>query len=256
MIVLNGYLVLNLLIGWNVLAAERKGVHYPGWVKPLIYLSIPWAISIHTVTAFLYAGLPGRHFWLTAIMAPRFLASAFAAGPAILILLCLLVRKISKFDPGKEQIRTLGSIVAYAMILNVFFLLMEVFTAFYSGIPGHTHSFVYLFAGYEGHGMLVPYMWTSVAFAALALILLINPGTRRNETTLAVACGAVFLSTWLDTGLGLVVGGFVPNMMDSVTEYWPTTPELLITLGVWATGIFVLTILFKIAISIKEEVAA
>jgi Ni/Fe-hydrogenase subunit HybB-like protein len=108
MIVLNGYLFLNILIGWNVLAAERKGVHYPGWVKPLIYLSIPWAISIHTVTAFLYAGLPGRHFWLTAIMAPRFLASAFAAGPAILILLCLLVRKISKFDPGKEQIRTSG----------------------------------------------------------------------------------------------------------------------------------------------------
>jgi Ni/Fe-hydrogenase subunit HybB-like protein len=104
--------------------------------------------------------------------------------------------------------------------------------------------------------MLVPYMWTSVAFAALALILLINPGTRRNETTLAVACGAVFLSTWLDKGLGLVVGGFVPNMFDSVTEYWPTTPELLITLGVWATGIFVLTILFKIAISVKEEVAA
>jgi Ni/Fe-hydrogenase subunit HybB-like protein len=256
MIVLNGYLVLNILIGWNVLASERKGVHYPKWVKPLIYLSIPWAFSIHTVTAFLYAGLPGRHFWMTAIMAPRFLASAFAAGPAILLLLCLLVRKISKFDPGKEQIRTLGSIVAYAMILNVFFLLMEVFTAFYSGIPGHTHAFVYLFAGYEGHGMLVPYMWTSVAFAALALILLINPGTRRNETTLAVACGAVFLSTWLDKGLGLVVGGFVPNMFDSVTEYWPTTPELLVTLGVWATGIFVLTILFKVAISVKEEVAA
>src|SRR5512138_1143210 len=111
MIVLNGYLFLNIVIGWNVLEAERKGVHYPSWVKPLIYTSIPWAVSIHTVTAFLYAGLPGRGFWLTAVMAPRFLASAFAAGPSLLILLCLLVRHNTRFDPGKEQIQTLAKIV-------------------------------------------------------------------------------------------------------------------------------------------------
>ena len=131
MIVLNTYLVLNILIGWNVLSSERKGVPAPKWVKPLIYISIPWAFSIHTVTAFLYAGLPGRHFWLTAILAARFLSSAFASGPALLILLCLIVRKVSKFDPGKEQISTLSIIVTYAMTLNVFFFLLEIFTAFY-----------------------------------------------------------------------------------------------------------------------------
>ena len=179
MIVLNGYLLLNIFIGWNVLAAERKGAHYQDWVKVLIYISIPWAFSIHTVTAFLYAGLPGRHFWLTAIMAARFLASAFCSGPALLILLCLVVRKVTRFDPGKEQLRTLAGIVAYAMVLNVFFMLLEVFTAFYSQIPGHMNTFVYLYRGLEGHGRLVPYMWASVAFAIIALILLIVPGTRR-----------------------------------------------------------------------------
>ncbi len=221
MIVLNIYLVLNLVIGWNVLSAERKGVHYPSWIKPLIYLSIPWAFSIHTVTAFLYAGLPGRHFWLTAIMAPRFLASAFAAGPALLILLCLIVRKVSNFDPGKEQIKTLGGIVAYAFILNIFFLLLEVFTAFYSGIPGHTHTFIYLFAGLDGFNKLTPWMWFSALFAVIALILLIVPATRRKEDTLAVACVAVILSTWIDKGLGLVIGGFIPNPFERVVEYWP-----------------------------------
>jgi len=256
MIVLNGYLFLNILVGWNVLAAERKGIHYQGWVKTLVYISIPWAFSIHTVTAFLYAGLPGRHFWLTAIMAARFLASAFASGPALLILVCLIVRKVTRFDPGKEQIRTLGGIVAYAMILNVFFLLLEVFTAFYSRIPGHEHTFVYLFSGLDGHGRLVPWMWTSVGLAFVALLLLIIPGTRRKEDTLAVGCAAVFVSTWIDKGLGLVIGGFIPNPMEHVTEYWPTTPEVLITIGVWATGFFVMTVLFKIATSIKEEVAA
>ena len=254
-VVLNVYLLLNLFIGWNVLSAERKGVHYPLWVKPLIYISIPWAFSIHTVTAFLYAGLPGRHFWLTAIMAARFLASAFAAGPALLILLCLIVRKVTRFDPGKEQIRTLGGIVAYAMLLNVFFFVLELFTAFYSQIPGHMHSIVYLFAGLEGHAKLVPWMWTAAFFALVALVLLVIPAARRKEGVLAVACAAVFISTWIDKGLGLVVGGFIPNPFERITEYWPTLPEVVITVGIWALGFFVITILYKIAVSVKEEVA-
>ena len=255
MIVLNVYMLLNIVIGWNVLAAERKGVPYQKWVKILIYISIPWAFSIHTVTAFLYAGLPGRHFWLTAILAARFLSSAFCSGPAILILLCLIVRKFTRFDPGKEQIRTLGGIVAYAMMINVFFFLLELFTAFYSQIPGHMHSIVYLFAGLEGHGRLVPLMWTATFFAVVALILLIIPATRRREDILAVACGAVIISTWIDKGFGLVVGGFIPNPFERVFEYWPTLPEILISVGVWATGFFVLTVLYKVAVAVKEEVA-
>ncbi len=256
MIVLNGYLFLNILVGWNVLSAERKGIAYQKWVKVLAYISIPWAFSIHTVTAFLYAGIPGRHLWLTAIMAARFLASAFAAGPALLVLLCIIVRKYTKFDPGKEQIKTLGGIIAYAMILNCFFLVLECFTAFYSGIPEHQYSLIYLFAGLEGHGKLVPWMWASVVFAVIALILLIVPATRRKENTLLLGCIAVIVATWIDKGLGLVIGGFIPNPFHRVVEYWPTLPEVIITLAIWATGFFVLTILFKIAISVKEEVRA
>jgi Ni/Fe-hydrogenase subunit HybB-like protein len=256
MIVLNVYMLLNIVIGWNVLAAERKGVHYQQWIKVLIYISIPWAFSIHTVTAFLYAGIPGRHYWLTAIMAARFLSSAFCSGPALLILLCLIVRRVTKFDPGKEQIRTLAGIVTYAMIINVFFFLLEVFTAFYSQIPGHMHPIVFLFNGLEGHGNLVPWMWTASVFAVLSLILLIVPATRRNEGTLTVACIILIVATWIDKGLGLIVGGFTPTPFHTVTDYWPTTPEMLITIGVWATGFFVLTILYKIAISVKEEVTA
>ena len=256
MIVLNVYMLLNIVIGWNVLSAEKKGISYPQWVKVLIYISIPWAFSIHTVTAFLYAGLPGRHYWLTAIMAARFLSSAFCSGPAILILLCFIVRKFTNFDPGKEQIRTLASIVAYAMIFNVFFFLLELFTAFYSQIPGHMHPIVYLFSGLDGHGKLVPWMWTAACFAILALLLLIVPATRRKENTLILACLSVVVATWIDKGFGLVIGGFIPNPFEKVFEYWPTFPEIAISIGVWGTGIFVITVLYKITASVKEEVAA
>jgi molybdopterin-containing oxidoreductase family membrane subunit len=256
MIVLSGYLFLNAVVGWNALEAERNNTHYQMWLKPFIYISIPWAISIHTVTAYLYCGLPGRHFWLTAILAPRFLSSAFAAGPALLGLLCLLVRKISNFDPGREQIQSLGKTVAYAICINVFFFVCEIFVSFYSNIPGHMHAIKYLFVGMDGHNLLVPWMWTSMALMVLGIILTVNPATRRNEASLAVGCAAVIIGTWIDKGLGMISGGFVPNPLHEINEYAPTLPEIGITIGVYAMGALVLTVLYKIVIGIKEEVRA
>jgi molybdopterin-containing oxidoreductase family membrane subunit len=193
---------------------------------------------------------------MTAIMAARFLASAFAAGPSLLLLLCLLVRRNTKFDPGKEQMNTLSGIIAYAMILNCFFLALEFFTAYYSGIPEHHASLDYLFFGLQGKSSLVPWMWTSVFFCVAALILLVVPTLRRNETTMALGCAAVIIGTWIDKGVGLVIGGFIPNSFHKVIEYSPTLPEIVICAAIWATGFFIITILFKIAISIKEEVGA
>lgn len=255
-IVLNGYLVLNILIGWNVLECERHSVAPPKWVKFLSYVSIPWAVSIHTVTAFLYAGLPGRGYWLTAIMAPRFLSSAFAAGPSLLVLLCLLVRKYTKFDPGREQIQSLAKVVTYAVLVNVFFFFCEVFTVFYSQIPDHMLHFQYLFAGIGDKARLVPFMWFSIVGMTITAILLTNPKLRQNENTLAALCGMVIITTWIDKGLGLMTGGFVPNPMEKITEYAPTIPEAAITLGVWALGFLILTLLYKVAVSIKEELKA
>lgn len=255
MIVLNVYLLLNIIVGWNVIEAERNNIKYPDWIKVLAIFSIVWAPLIHTVTAYLYCGLPGRGFWLTAILAPRFLASAFAAGPALLILLCLIIRRVTKFDPGREQIQSLAKIVTYAIIINVFFFLCEIFVVFYSRIPSHMDHIKYLFFGLHGHNALVPWMWTSAVFMVTSIILLVNPVTRKNEAILAFACVILFIGTWIDKGMGMISGGFVPNPLHHVVEYAPTIPEIIITLGVWATGFFVLTILFKIAITVKEEVS-
>ncbi|WP_022663968.1 sulfate reduction electron transfer complex DsrMKJOP subunit DsrP [Desulfospira joergensenii] len=250
--VLFGYLVLNIIIGWNVLEAERNGCQAPSWVKPLIYISIPMAFSIHTVTAFIYCGLPGRGFWLTAVLAPRFLASAFAAGPAILILLCLFIGETTRFDPGIKAVQTLALIVAYSLIANLFFLICEVFVVFYSGIPSHMDHIKYLYVGLHGHHALVPWMWTSVCCMGLAAILLVIPFMRKNNTILILSCILVVAGTWIDKGLGMIAGGFIPSALHHVTEYIPTLHELAISAGVTALGLFILTLLFKIAISIKE----
>ncbi len=253
MIVLSAYLLLNLVIAWSTLDAERKSEPPPAWGKPLILLSIPWAISIHTVTAFIYCGLGARPFWLTALLAPRFLASAFASGPALLIILCLIIKRFTKFDPGREALQKVAQIVTYAMIITMFFLLVELFTVFYSKIPEHMIHFQYLFFGLDGKATLVPWMWISIILALTSIVLLINPSTRRRENILAIACVMVFVSIWIDKGLGLIVPGFIPSPTGEIFEYWPTVPEALITLGIWALGFLILTVLYKIAISVSEE---
>jgi len=255
MVSLMGYLFLNIVIGWVTLSSEKHSVAPPKWVKPLIYLSIPWAVSIHTVTAFLYSGIGGRSFWFTAIMAPRFLASAFAAGPALLILLILLIRRVSTFDPGKDAIQALAKIVTYAAVINIFLLLVEVFTVFYSGIEEHMRHFQYLFVGLHGKASLVPYMWAAIVLAVLAITLLIFPKTRKRENTLVIACVAIFFSIWLEKGLGMVITGFIPSSLDTITEYMPTFPEIVITIGIYGIGAFILTILYKIVISIRDQQA-
>ena len=253
MLSLSGYLALNVAITLVTLGAERQGVAPPAWIRPVILLSIPWAISIHTVTAFLYNGLPGRSFWLTALLAPRFLASAFACGPALLILLTMAMRRLTGFDPGRAATQKLGLIVTYAMIINVFFILLELFTVFYSQIPEDMAHFRFLFVGLDGHAPLVPWMWTSLFLAAGALILLIPPRFRQDERLLIAASVMVFTSLWIDKGLGLIVAGFVPSPLGVVTRYVPTLPEMAITLGIWAVGLLMVTVFYKIALSVKAD---
>jgi Ni/Fe-hydrogenase subunit HybB-like protein len=251
MTVLFGYLGLNVLIALFTLSAEKKGIAPPKWIKIFIILSIPWAISIHTVTAFLYSGLASRAFWMTAVLAPRFLASAFSSGPALLILLALILRKLTRFDAGNEAIQKLGLIVAYAMCFNVFLILMELFTTLYSGIPEHVHHFEFLFFGLDGNTTLVPWMWTSSILAIISIIILVNPKLRKNTNILAFGCVTVFASIWIDKGLGMVVTGFIPSTLGHVPEYWPTWTEFMIAIGVYGLGILLITLFYKMTLSVR-----
>jgi molybdopterin-containing oxidoreductase family membrane subunit len=253
-IVLSGYLLLNLAIGWYVLDARHRDEAPRAWVKPLILISIPWAIGIHTVTAFIYSGLVARPFWLSALMAPRFLSSAFASGPALLIIAILLVKRFTNFDPGKRAIQMLAQIVLYGTIVTVFFFLVESFTVFYSNNPEHMDHFKYLIIGLDGKTGMVPWMWTTFVFWAASIALLLNPATRRSEGTLAIAAVLVFVAMWIDKGLGLLMPGFIPSPTGGLFEYFPTVRETFITLGVWAVGFLVLTILYKITTSVMEEI--
>lgn len=246
--VLGGYLVLNVVIARASIAAQRSGEAPPAWVRPLVYVSIPWAVAIHTVTAFLYAGLEGRPLWLTAILAPRFLASAFASGPACLVLLCLALRRLGVFDAGERAVAKLLEIAAYAMVVTVFFVLVELFTGLYPGLPDHAAHLAALYAGPVG-----PWAWASAGLSIAALLLLVVPRARRHRLLGPLAAALAIGGVWAEKGLAMVVAGQTPDQLGRVVAYTPTATEVTVTIGVYAVGAILVTLLLKAALPAEVE---
>lgn len=249
-IVLNGYLAINVLLVLYALIRLAAGKEYNlALIMPLILLSIPWAISIHTVTAFLYNGLAARPFWNASILAPRFLASAFCSGPAIMLILLQLIRKFTKVEIDNRAISKIAELVAYAMGINLFLLGAEVFKEFYSGTI-HAAPLEYLYSGLHGQTQLVPWMWTALALNITAFFIFLIP--RWREKLLLLNLGAILIITgvYIEKGLGLIVPGFIPDALGEIYEYWPSSTEGMIAAGIWALGALLYTIMIKFSVPI------
>ena len=246
-IVLNGYLLLNFLIVTYLLFTLFRGARPRTWVfTPLVLLSIPWAIGIHTVTAFLYNGVPARPFWNSAILAPRFLASAFCSGPAVLLILMQLLRRFTRFQIPDEAIWKIAELMAYAMFVNLFLLGAEVFKEYYSNTE-HLIHMRYMFSGIEGKTSIVPYMWASVAASVAAFLLFLVPATRRNPITLNLGCVLIYAGVYIEKGMGLVIPGLTPDTLGEIYEYFPSRSEVLISMGVFSVGFLLFTLMVKVA---------
>jgi molybdopterin-containing oxidoreductase family membrane subunit len=250
-VVLNGYLTLNLVIPFYILYS-----HYAGRTPdkhrylPWMYIAVMWAVSIHLVTAFLLAGLPARPFWNTALLGPRFLASAFTAGPAFVIVLLWFIRRETKYDIADGAFSKLALITTVAAQINLVMLISELFYKFYWPTH-HGINAKYLFFGLGKHHALVPWIWTAIALNVLATLALMIHPLRRNPHWLMPACATLFIGIWVEKGIGLVIPGFIPSPLGEIVEYTPTWVELCVTAGIWALGLFVLTVLVRVALPIE-----
>lgn len=249
-IVLSGYLVINLILVLYALYKLSLRKEYSlSMILPLILLSIPWAVSIHTVTAFLYNGFPARPFWNASILAPRFLASAFCSGPALMMILFQVIRKLTKIEIEDKAIFKVAELVAYAMAINLFLFGAEVFKEFYSESI-HKAPLEYLYFGLHGSKKLVPWMWVALSFNSIAFILFLIPKTRESLVTLNIGAVLIILGVYIEKGLGLIVPGFIPDSLGEIYEYWPVMPEVIIAVGIWASGALFYTLLLKFAIPV------
>lgn len=250
-LVLNGYLAINLAIPFYILYSHYRG-QTPEKHKylPWMYIAVMWAVSIHLVTAFLLAGLPARPFWNTALLGPRFLASAFTAGPAFVIMLLYFIRRETRYEIADGALSKLALVTTVAAQINLVMLGSELFYKFYSPTH-HGINARYLFVGLGEHRALVPWIWTAITLNVAATIALMIHPVRRNTRWLVVACAVLFVGVWIEKGIGLVVPGFVPSPLGEIVEYTPSLVELAVTAGIWALGLFTLTVLIRVAIPIE-----
>lgn len=252
-IVLNGYLLLNIIGGFYFLYKKYTGQPINKWFYlPVVYVAIVWAVSIHTVTAFLINTMPARPMWFHSIMPIKFIITAFAAGPSLIIIVFLLVRRFTPFKIADNAIHLLSHIVTWCLGIALFFMLSEVVTELYPSTE-HAGGLKYLMFGHHGLNALVPFYWTSLGLMAGAFILLLIPKVRKNLTILPFLCIAVFLGIWIEKGMGLMLPGVIPTPIGEYAEYTPSMIEYMIVGGIWATGFFVLTILIKGATGIMLE---
>jgi len=249
-LVLNGYFALNVFIVGYLLYCEFYMIEInKALIYPLIIFSIPMAISIHTVTAYLFNGLSARPFWNSAILTPRFLCSAFCSGPAILLLLFQILQKISSFKIKDEAIFKIAELMAYCMFINLFLLAAEVFKEYYSD-SHHVIHLRYLFSGIGDKTSLVPYAWVSVTFSVAAFFLFLFKQTRENYFTLNIGCFFIYFGIYFEKGMGLIVPGFTPTTLGEVYVYVPTKTEVTVGAGIFAIGFLLFTLLCKITMGI------
>jgi len=250
-IVLNGYLLLNLVISAYVIFCHYDGCE-PKLRRyfPLVVLAIFWAISIHTVTAFLYSANSGRPFWSNPLLAPRFIASAFCSGPALMIIGLQIIRKVSGYPFRQSVINHLALVMAVSLQVTLFLIGAELFTEFYNE-GHHAASVRYLFLGLDGHDALVPWVWTALALLGIAtLIGMIHP-LRNNVFLMNVACVLTIVGVWIEKGMGMVIPAFVPTPIGEIYEYTPTFTEVAVSVGIWGIGLLLFTVLAKAATPIE-----
>ena len=252
-IVLNGYLLLNLGISFYIVYNHyRDREPDPSRYFPWVLLAIFWAISIHTVTAFLYSANSGRPFWNNALLAPRFIASAFASGPALMALGLQIIRAISDYPIRQSVINHLALVAAIALQVTLFFLLAELFTEFYNE-GEHAASARYLFFGLDGHNGLTTWIWTAIGLLLVAVTILMIHPLRRNPVTMNLAFVLIVVGVWIEKGMGLVVPAFIPTPIGEIYEYTPSMTEIMVSIGIWAFGLLIFTLLAKAALPVQCE---
>ena len=251
--VLNIYLLINLfVVTYLVYSIFYKKEYNKSIVLPLVLLSIPMAVAIHTVTAFLYNALPSRPFWNSALLAPRFLASAFCSGPAILLILFQILRKTTKFEIKDEAIWKIAELMVYAMFIYLYFTISELFKEFYSGTE-HILYWKYLLFGIGDNKEIIVYSWSSIAMGFIAFVLFLIPSTRKNFLTLNIGAVMIYASVYVEKGIALIIPGFTPDVLGQIYVYTPSMTEIRTATMIFSLGSLLFTFLVKIAIAIVFE---
>ena len=147
-------------------------------------IALPIAIYLHTTTAFVLALNKSRELWNSAVMVPIFLTSATASGIALLFIFAFVMQRFGRMKFKKSMFRSLATLLASVIIIDLFLLLVEMLTIFWptSSQPGHALRMIEFIDGRYAF-VFIPFILLAIsAFIILAatIELYLVGRTRRN----------------------------------------------------------------------------
>lgn len=245
MAVLSLYLAIGAIDLWIL---TRRPVP-PHALRVMAIVSLPVAILVHSVTAWIFGLLVARPFWNTPLLAPLFISSALVSGTALVITTAAITERTTDFVVGGAVYRGLRRLVLWFVAADAFLLFTEVMTTYVSGEPDHREQLDVLLTG-----RLAPVFWSEIiAGLLLPAALLVWRTERRWIVTASVLLLAgvfakrinILFAAEFDPLVGLAPGipGGRPGQEFRPDEiYLPSWVELGVLLGMAAFFCSIVTI--------------
>lgn len=234
-----------LALGWKGNAEQYKIVYHA--MRVLMLLIIPVGLSIHTVTSWLFAATL-RSGWDTTILGPYFVAGAFVAGCAAVIMVMYVYRVRYNLQSYFEDLHfdQMGKLLVFVCLVYLYFNINEFL------VPGYKMKLaegIHLRELFAGNYSL---MFWLVQFAGLVLpIILLLFRFFRKPLPIAIISAVVLISSWFKRYLIVIPTlehPFLPvqNVPEHFQHYAPTSIEIMITLFSFFAALLIISILAKL----------
>lgn len=226
-----------LSLGWS--GKTGQWINYSRAYLLFAGLATPLVISVHSVVSwdFALSVIPG---WHTTIFAPYFVAGAIHSGLAMVLTLCIPLRKILKYEAliTMNVLESIAKTIVFTGIIVGFSYATEVFIAWYSHNSIEMETF-----WWRAFGHYAPEYWIMVVCNTVIPLLYLSKKIRTHVIPLFIISIFVNIGMWFERFViiaGSVAHDFLPNAWG---HYRPTWVEGGIMVGAFCL-FFLLFLLF------------
>jgi molybdopterin-containing oxidoreductase family membrane subunit len=207
---------------------------------------IPLLITTHSTLGLVFGLQVGRPGWYSALQAPAFVVLAGVSGVGLLLVIAAILRGYLREEQrlGTGVFRWLGAFLLVLTLAYLYFVVVEVLTAFYAG-HHHEQELTQLLLW----GAYAPVFWGSVLLLALpAGLLLLQAITGRWNIPALVACGVMVNLAAIGKRYLIVVPSqtHMSLLPYGPGFYAPTWVEYSIIVGLFALGALLYALFVKV----------
>lgn len=234
-----------LALGWKGNADQYKTIYHA--LRVLMLLIIPVGLSIHTVTSWLFAATL-RSGWDTAILGPYFVAGAFVAGTAAVIMVMYVYRLRYGLKNYFEDFHFdyMGKLLVFVCLVYLYFNINEYL------VPGYKMKAadgIHLKELFKGNFSIL--FWIAQGAGLVLPIVLLLFNYFRKPLPITIISSVVLISAWVKRYIIVIPTlehPFLPvqNVPENFQNYAPTSIEVMITIFSFVSALIIISVLAKL----------